>query len=334
MATAGRAEALSLIRAGRRFLVAGHRSPDADALGSALGLAAVLRAIGKEVVVFVPEPVPASLTFLVRGVTLASEIGVEARFDGTFVMDTAASTLLPPNLPAPDVRGPLVVVDHHAVHDDFGDIVVRELSAAATAEVVLGLARDLGLATLPGAAATPLYAALVADTGGFRYSNTSAGTLRQGAELVGAGADPWDVAYHLFEGYPRERLDLLAETLRTLELALDGRLATLRVSRRMIADAGATEDMVNGLVNYARGVHGVEVAVLLWEREPKLSERGRKTPVTRLSFRSRGDVDVGLVATHFGGGGHRNAAGAEVHMNLRETFMRVVSVVKETLGEP
>jgi phosphoesterase RecJ-like protein len=322
---------LRLIGEGQRFLVTGHRSPDADAMGSALGLAAILRALGKDAVVFAPEPVAPSLAFMVRDAPITIAVGPEARFDATFVMDTGARELLPPGLPPPESRGPLVIVDHHAVHDDIGDLVIRDLAAAATGEVVLGLMRDLGVSPVPPDAATPLYAALVADTGGFRYSNTGAGTLLLAAELVSAGADPWEVSYNLFEGYPRERLDLLAETLRTLEPSLDGKLATLRVSRKMVADLAATDDMVNGLVNYARGVTGVEVAALLWEREPRLSERGRKIPVTRLSFRSRGAIDVGLVAAEFGGGGLRNASGAEVTMSMRETFAKLMAVVKETL---
>lgn len=319
--------ALELISRGSRFLVACHRRPDADALGSALGIAEVLRAVGKEALVFVPDALPLSLEFL--GCPEINRACPAGHFDACFVMDTASEALLPDGLPGEDVRGPMIIVDHHAAHDEVGDIVVRDVGACATGEVVMDLAAALGVRPVPRAAASPLYAAIVADTGGFRYPSTSARTLRLGAELLDAGADPWQAAYELFEGWPPERLALLGAVIDGLEVLEEGKLAILRVTRELLARCGANDDMVEGLVNYGRMLRGVEIAILLWE----FPSRDGNRIDTKLSLRSRGRYDVSAIALEFGGGGHRAAAGAQVPESLDEVSGRVLQIVRGSFAE-
>jgi phosphoesterase RecJ-like protein len=308
-----------LVDAGSRFLVAGHRRPDGDALGAALGLVRGLRALGKDADLFCPDPVPASLAFLVEGEELLRSVPADARWDAAFVTDTAAPELLPGGFPDADARGPLVVVDHHVAHRDFGDHVIRDTGACATGEVVRMLLAELGLESLTPEVALPLYTAVVADTGGFRYASTEARTLRLGAELVDAGAVPWLVAKNLFEGWARQRLDLLREVIGAMRFHGDGRLVTIPISRALLAQTGATDDMIDGLVNYGRSVRGVEVAALLWEQDPPADD-GR----IRLSLRASGDVDVASIAASFGGGGHHAAAGATIVGKLGDAEARVV----------
>ncbi|MCS6799718.1 MAG: DHH family phosphoesterase [Myxococcota bacterium] len=317
--------ALELARAGRRFLVGCHRAPDADALGSALGLAVGLRALGKEVTLYCPDDVPEILRFLPGVDRLERTLDGAGPWDACFVMDLAAAVLLPDRFPERARTGPVVVVDHHAAHDGFGDVVVRE-PASATAEIVVRMLDALGVQPLPAEAARPLYAALVADTGGFRYAGTTPQTLRLGARLLEAGADPWETAYHLFEDLAPERVALLRAVLGTLRRELDGRLALVEVTRAMLERTGARDEMVEGMVNHARAVRGVEVAALLWER-PAAPGCAR----TKVSLRSRGAVDVTRVATALGGGGHRAAAGAEVDAPMDEVASRLVSLVRPLL---
>lgn len=317
-------EALQLLQGAQRVLVACHRRPDADALGSALGFATLMRALGKDVTVFVPDELPTNLHFLACA-QVQRTLAADERFDVCFCMDTAAKSLLPDGLPSAETRGPLVIVDHHAAHDDVGDVVVRDTNACATAEVVMDMAEKLELRPVPPSAATPLYAALVADTGGFRYATTRSKVLRMAAELIDGGAEPWPVAYELFEGWAPERLKLLGSVLETLELRDEGRSAFLQVTRKMLETHGATDEMVEGMVNYGRMLRGTEAAVLLWEfyEDDAL--------VTKLSFRSRGCLDVGKVAAQLGGGGHAAAAGATLDLPIEEASERVAEVVTAAL---
>ncbi len=308
--------AMEIIDQGSRFLVACHRRPDADSLGSALGLIKTLRAIGKEATLFMPESIPNSLAFLMTGEQSIDGVPEGTRFDATWIMDIAARALMPPRFPAPEVTGPVVVVDHHHAHDDIGDVVLRDTSAAATGEVVVRLIETLGLKSIPEGAATPIYAAIVSDTGGFRYATTRPETLRLGARLVEAGADPWQVASHLFERWEPARLRLLSSIIATLEMAFDNRVAIMRVTREMLQICGANDDMVEGMVNYARSVEGVEIGALLWEW-PVRDARGEHLE-TKISLRSSGNADVSVIASALHGGGHRAAAATQLDVTIDE----------------
>jgi phosphoesterase RecJ-like protein len=309
-------QAIEIARNGERFLVACHRRPDADSLGSALGLIKTLRAIGKEATLFMPESIPDSLQFLMEGEQGIAEVPEGTRYDATWIMDIAAKALIPPRFPPPEVTGPIVVVDHHHAHDDVGDIVVRDTNAAATGEVVMRVIEELGLDSIPEGAATPISAAVVSDTGGFRYATTRPATLRLGARLLEEGVDPWHVAYQLFERWETARLRLLSAIIATLEIAFDDRVAILRVTREMLEICGADDDMVEGMVNYARMVEGVEVGALLWEW--KVSDASGSHLETKISLRSRGDFDVSVVAAALDGGGHRAAAATQLDVTIDE----------------
>ena len=314
-------DVLDVARNGERFLVACHRRPDADSLGSALGLIKTLRAIGKEATLFMPEEIPDSLLFLLDGEQGLAAVPDGERFDATWVMDIAATALLPPGFPASAVTGPVVIIDHHHAHDDIGDVVYRDTDAAATGEVVVRLIDELGLQSLPEGSATPLYAAIVSDTGGFRYATTRPATLRLGARLLEEGVDPWHVAYQLFERWEPARLRLLSAIIATLEMAFDGRVAIMRVTREMLDICGANDDMVEGMVNYARRVEGVEIGALLWEW--RVRSAGGNRIETKISLRSRGNVDVSVIATALNGGGHRAAAATKLNITIDEADERL-----------
>lgn len=320
-------KALQVAREGQRFLVACHRRPDADSLGSALGLIAMLRAMGKQATLFMAERVPDSLQFLIEQEQGVARFKAGTRFDATFIMDIAARKLLPPGLPSRDVTGPIVIIDHHHAHDDVGDVVVRDTEAAATGEVVVHLIEAAGMKTLPEGAATPLYAAIVSDTGGFRYASTRPETLRLGAKLIEAGADPWQTAYQLFERWEPARLQLLSEIIGTLEIAFEGKVAIVRVTRAMLARCRANDDMVEGMVNYARRVDGAEVGALLWEWQ--VSDDLGDRIETKISLRSRGDVDVSRIAQALQGGGHRAAAATQLAISIDEADERLRALLAE-----
>jgi phosphoesterase RecJ-like protein len=248
-----------------------------------------------------PDGAPEAFRQLAGVKEASRKIEAEARFDATFVFDTGDPRLLQGSLPDAKQSGTVVVIDHHRVAVEFGDVCWRDPSAAAVGVMVYQLARVLG-AELPKPAAEALFVSIVSDTGSFRYANTSAEVLRIGADLCERGAEPWRVTERLSESQPAERLLLLRKVLETLKISLGGRLATLEVSDEMIKETGATAEMVEGFVNFARGIRGVEVGVLL----------SRKGTHVRASLRGRGHADVARVCAEFGGGGHHDAAGCEL----------------------
>jgi phosphoesterase RecJ-like protein len=224
------------------------------------------------------------------------------------------------------------VIDHHVAHDDFGDIVLRDVNACATAIVVIELAKALGVDPLPRSAAEPLYTALVADTGNFRYPGTTPETLRLAATLLDAGVDPWRIASHVFEQWPMERLRLLGFSINAIETEFTGRVAILCVPQSMLERAGASERMVEGMVEYGRMIKGVEISIMIWERKPRSDETDHGQLLSRLSLRSAGRIDVARIAAALGGGGHRAAAGATLTCDLREARELVLAEAGKALG--
>lgn len=325
-------QAAEIVRNGNRFLVTCHVMPDPDAVGSMLGLVHILRSLGKEVVVYNRDPIPDSVSFLPGASEVVSVLPRGLKYDATFITDTAARSLLPTQFPPRDVTGPIVIVDHHLAHDDFGDVIVRDVNACATGVVVMQLSEALGVKQLPKDAAAPLYAAIVADTGGFRYPNTTAETLRQAASLLDLGVDPWNVAFHVFESWPMPRMRLLGCAIDVLETEHGGRISVQCLPLSMIENVGATQLMVEGMVEYGRRLRGVEIAAMLWERAPRSDETGTGQLLTRVSLRSTGAADVSRVAVALGGGGHRAAAGATVHLDMKTVRARVVAEAARELG--
>jgi bifunctional oligoribonuclease and PAP phosphatase NrnA len=308
------------------------RSAFEQAVALIRGLAEVLKSLGKEVVLYNRDPVPDTVAFLPGVDEIRQSIPPGMRFDAMLITDTAARSLLPRTLPPQSITGPRVIIDHHVAHDDFGDVVVRDVDACATALVVLELAKALGVYPVPRSAAEPLYTALVADTGSFRYPGTTAATLRIAAELLDGGVDPWRVSSHVFESWPMERLRLLGFAINAIETEFTGRVAILCVPLTMIERAGASERMVEGMVEYGRMIKGVEISIMLWERKPRSDETDYGQMLSRLSLRSAGPIDVAKIAAALGGGGHRAAAGGTLNCDLRSARELVLAEAGRALG--
>jgi phosphoesterase RecJ-like protein len=306
-------EVVALVRAGRRFLVTAHVSPDGDALGSMLATAHGLRALGKQVVAYDRDPAPHRLAFL-PGARELHTVPPTERFDATFVHDCGDAQLLGANFPPPSVTGKLVVLDHHASARDFGDLTLRDPSASAVGVIVARLLAALGVA-LTREIAQCLWCSLVSDTGWFRYSSTDAETLRLATACVEAGASPWQFARDSEEAWPLARLHLLRLVLGTLEV--HGQVALLNLTHAMLGEAGAAPELADGFVNYARGLAGIEVGALMSEVQGG----------ARVSLRSKGGFDVGQVAAQFGGGGHRAAAGCFIAGSLPEARAKLLAAL-------
>jgi phosphoesterase RecJ-like protein len=294
-------EAVEALRAARKILITMHRGPDGDALGSALALACVLRQMGREVTVYNPDELPYNFRFLCGADQVAKSVPADATFDVTIATDAGSFERLGPDVPKPPRRGLFLNLDHHMTTEPFGDVNYVDPAAASVGVLAYKIVRGLG-APLSKDAAECIYASILADTGSFRYSSTDPECLRIAAELIEAGVEPWEMTVRVYEMQPLARMRLLAEVLGTLEV--QGKLATITITNEMMARTNSPLDLTDGFINYARSVDGVEVAASF--REPV--DGGP----WRVSFRSRGKVDVATIAAKFGGGGHHNAAGCSI----------------------
>jgi phosphoesterase RecJ-like protein len=309
-----------LLQRAQKVLITMHRGPDGDALGSALALACVLRQMGREVTVYNPDELPYNFRFLCGAAEVAKSVPADAAFDVTIATDAGSFERLGPDVPKPPRRGTFLNLDHHMTTEPFGDVNYVDPAAASVGILAYKIIRGLGV-PLSKDAAECIYASILADTGSFRYSSTDPECFRIAAELIEAGVEPWEMTVRVYEMQPLARMRLLAEVLGTLEV--HGKLATITITNEMMARTQSDLDLTDGFINYARSVDGVEVAASF--REPV--DGGP----WRVSFRSRGRVDVATIAAKFGGGGHHNAAGCSIEGDEGAVRARIAEEIERAL---
>jgi phosphoesterase RecJ-like protein len=291
------------------FVVTSHINPDGDAIGSEMGLTHFLRARGKQVLVMNSSETPEVLRFLdpADEIRIWGEPGTRELLDdvdAVFIVDVNNwEHIGHVGRGLQQRRLPRACIDHHQeANPDFADVTVGDTSAAATGVLILEMIRDAGEPlTLPMADA--LFAAILTDTGTFRFSNTDARALRAAAELVEAGSSAFEMHRKVFGSKSWGAGRMLGPVLSTLESASHGRLAWISATLEMINEAGATHDDMDGFADLVRSIKGVELVLFFKET----SEGDVK-----VSLRSNGIVDAHAIARHFGGGGHIMASGMRV----------------------
>jgi phosphoesterase RecJ-like protein len=318
---------VELVRKHQRFLLTSHLRPDLDALGSELGMALVLEALGQQTRIVNAHETPANLRFIdaeARIQTLGKHVAAAelANYDGIIVLDTSAWTQL--GAMAEVVRNSSaakIVLDHHVSQDDLGAEMFRDVDAEATGRLVLEAAGHLGVQLTPAIAA-PLFAAIATDTGWFRFASTTGDTFRFGGQLVDAGARPDAIYNAIYEQDTLARLQLRGRILARTQTDPGGRLVYTSVTREDFDITGALAADTEDVVNMTLLVAGTEVAVIFVEQP------GGNVKV---SFRSRAGLDCSQLAESFGGGGHKAAAGATVPGPLAEARNRVLDAVRKAM---
>lgn len=294
-------EIAEILQEGIRFLITTHIDPDADGIGSMLGLGGSLMSQGKGVVMLTHEPVPAPLSFLPGADQIVQSFAEDEQFDAVFVLDCGDAERLGPHRDILERREKLICIDHHKTNEPFGDINLVNPKSSSTGELIFQLIK-LAHFSIGIQVAQNLFAAIQTDTGSFRYENASADSFRIAAELVELGAKPWEISRIVLEGYSLSRLKLLQKTLETLEFYHDGKIGMMTISSGMFDETEARPIDSERFVDYPRFVSGVELSVLI----KQMKDNGYK-----FSLRSNSHVDVAELAAHFGGGGHARAAGFE-----------------------
>ena len=308
------------IRDRQSFFITAHVNPEADAMGSSLALAWSLRQIGKKAQVVSHDPLPKFLSFLPHKDILTQMPRIASPPDALFVLDCGDIERTGFFDGASRPSFPVINIDHHITNKQFGTVNWVDPGAAATAELIYDLDRDLGIDLTPEIAIC-LYTALLSETGFFAYSNTSPKVFKIAAELLERGVDPWAVAQKVREN-SIGRLHLLGELLLGLQQTEDGKIAWVAVTQDHFKRTGTTAEDLEEFVGYPRSLKGVEVALLFREVD---------TETTKVSFRSRDRVDVAVLAQQFGGGGHQKAAGCTIKSGLKEVQTRVIQAVKKVL---
>src|SRR5215467_239627 len=287
-------QVLEQIEQRRHFLVTSHTRPDGDAVGSTLALAQILRKMGKTAEMVMGDAVPVIYKPLPHAETIVHAARVNGKYDAAIVLE--CDSVVRTRLQGLDDHF-LINIDHHATSKAFADVNWIDPSACAVAEMVFRLALAAGV-KITADVATCLYTAVLTDTGSFCYSPTNACTFELAKTLVEHGADPARIAQSVYFSSPTSKMRLLGAALSNLHR--EGLVTWMVVTRQDMERCGALEEDCEGLVNYALGIAGVEVAIFFREiADDRI----------RVSVRSKGAVNVADIASKFGGGGHECASG-------------------------
>lgn len=315
----------------RQVIIVTHHKPDADALGSSLGLAAYLKKGGHQVTVVTPSDYPGFLHWMpgnneviVYHESKKSEISklIHAS-DIIFCLDF--SSLKRINELGEIIRkskARKVLIDHHLEPEKFADFEKWDIHSASTAGLVYELISELGDRNkIDGAIADCLYAGLMTDTGGFRHNNTRREEFMIAADLVTLGANPTMVSKLIYDTNTISRLRLMGFTLyEKLTLLPELNTAYIVLAQEELKKFNSQTGDTEGFVNYGLSIEGIRLSVLIYERKDEV----------KLSFRSLGDFSVNdLARKYFNGGGHKNAAGGSSDLSLNETVERFLKILPE-----
>ena len=307
-----------VLREHQQFAVLGHVRPDGDALGSQLALALSLQQLGKEVRVWNEDGMLEKYSFLPRAELLTKPPAGPEDVDVAIALDTAIQNRLGTALEAIGSAKIWINIDHHPSNPGYGDLVYIDSTAPATGQILFELIKSERL-PIDHAIAENLYVAISTDTGSFQYPNTTARTFEIAAELVRVGVDVGSVSQQVYENFPRRRVELLRELLRTMRFEGKGRVASFSLSLKTAAELAVIPEDNEGLIDHLRAIRGVIVAVFFEE----LAD-GK----VRVSMRSKNErVDVCAICQKFGGGGHTLAAGARIRGMLAEVEERVLKAI-------
>lgn len=311
------AETAEAIRRIDRLIAVPHVDPDPDTLGSAVALALIARKLGKEAVVYCPEPVPFDCRFLEDLHPIASD-PPEGEGWHAVVLDCGDARRIHPAAVLPPIW---LNIDHHLDNQGFAEWVWVEPASAATAEMVARLAFELEV-PMDAPLATALYAGMLYDTRGFVIDKADAETYRLAARLIDAGARPDQVNRQLNEQLSASALRVMGMALGQLQEDLDGRLVWATLTQAMLAACGARLAETDLILSELPKIGKAE----LWFLFKELPDGAVK-----VSIRSRGRVNAHSIARAFGGGGHRRVSGARLELPLAHAVERVLAAARQAM---
>lgn len=311
---ADRTKIIDTLKNENQFNLISHMLPDGDSVGSLLAMGLGLRKIGKEVTLMTPGYIPTKYKFL-DGTEAVSHDGLIENPDRTvIVLDSSDPDRLGLFKDAVMQSRMIINIDHHVTNQLFGLLNHVDDSASATGEIIFGILRDLGV-EIDYNIAEALYVAISADTGSFKYENTTSHTHMVIAKLLESGINPGVISQKIFDERPYTYYILLKEALSTLEFYENRTVVVMTLSKDIRERSGATTDDLEGIVNYSRNIEGVELGILFY---------AESDGDVKVGFRSR-SLDASELAGRLNGGGHIRAAGCRMQGDFQSVKKRVMA---------
>ncbi|TEU00485.1 MAG: bifunctional oligoribonuclease/PAP phosphatase NrnA [Candidatus Stahlbacteria bacterium] len=296
-------KAIDIIKKYNKFLIVSHKYPDGDSIGSQIALALGLLKIGKKAYIYNEDP-PTDRYSRFKRINLIHTDKKDFDEEVIFSLDSAELNRIGFIKDEIDFTKPIINIDHHISNKNFGDINIVKPYYSSTAEIIYELLNRL--TELDEEIATYLYIGILTDTGSFRYPNTTSHSLRVASKLVNYGVVASQISEFIWFTDPPARIKLLGDVLQNI--TLHDKFSIMYVTKNMLKNHGAKEEDTNEFVDYGLTIKNVKATAMIKEREGG---------ILKVSLRSRNDVSVQELASEYGGGGHKTAAGFTYKGDLR-----------------
>ena len=310
-------EILSLINTADKICIAGHKAPDGDCIGSTMALYTFLKLFNKTITVLIDGIIPYNYKAFVDESSISKNYDNE-QFDLLFVLDSSDEKRLGKFESVLKNSKKTVVIDHHKTNNGFGDINIIEPEMSSTGELLYDI---LKLTEMPISieVAVLIYIAVLTDTGKFSYQNTSSRTHLKTAELIDIGVNVSEIDNIVYNSKPANIVRAFIDCVNGIELYYDKKLGITAITKEILEKNNAEMADVDGVVEYIREIKEVEVSCVLKENSEG----------TKVSLRSKNNIDVSVVSVKYQGGGHAKAAGFDLAENLENTKKIILKEFKE-----
>lgn len=296
----------NIILSNNSFLITTHVNPDADAIGSEVAFYQLLKSLGKKSYIINHSETPYNLRFLdvdnvIKQFNLDDHADLFNQVDVLVALDfNRSDRTVSMKKNFEQSKAIKICIDHHQDPEKFVDYEFIDTNYSATGEIIFNLITETKIVPLTKQIAEPIYAAIMTDTGSFRFERTTAKLHRKVATLLDAGVNPTEIYDKIYDQSKFSKIKLLGRALESIQLIADGKIAYMKITQNDFEEFGAIESDTENFVNYNLSIENVVLGLLFIELKNGF----------KVSFRSKGNIPVNKLASEFGGGGHTNAAGA------------------------
>ena len=311
------ADVARALRKYSRVVLSSHARPDGDSIGSQLALGQTLQTLGKTVHIVNRDPPPPYLQTFPGISTIEQAETVTLDYDAAIILE--CGSLSRTEVDGLD-RGAVINIDHHAGNLMYGDYNWHDDTAAACAEQVHDLIKELNV-PLTSEIAVNLYVGILTDTGSFQHANITPRTFDICRRIATAGVNVAEVAATVYQNSSIGKVRMTGALLNQMQLCCDGRIAILRMDDSLLQKTGCLPDDMDGLINMPLSAKSVQAVIMVRNENMRI----------RVSMRSKNNIDVRQVAITYGGGGHRNAAGFSTTLPQQKLESELLKQVRQAL---
>ncbi|QTA78646.1 Phosphoesterase RecJ domain-containing protein [Desulfonema limicola] len=330
------------LKLSHNVFIGSHINPDGDAVGSLTAMALSLVSLGKKITMYNQSPIPAVYSFLPWVDRIINQTDIKKEWDTAVILDCGNIERIGRFASQIHAIPTIINIDHHVTNTGFGNLQYIDTSACSTAEIVYRIIKKMGVSITKDIAAS-IYTGILTDTGSFRFANTNRAAFSICDKMVAKGVNPYDVAKYVYGTYSLGRMKLLNLALDSIEIVKNGKLSFMTLTRSMLEETGTQPEDIDGMINYAKRIEDVRLAVLIQESQGQ-ENQGQENQdrsliasdepgLLHVSLRSDGSIDVSDLASFFGGGGHQQAAGFCSDMAVDEIKRHIIKWLEQSNPE-